>query len=382
MLARIHPGYKLSTPILANSVRLVQSWTLFYDSAVIPAASMPTSATDASTSARWLLLIHQIPRKPDYLRVKIGRRLERVGAVAIKNSIYVLPFSTQAVEDFQWVLREIADGGGEASICRAEFVDGLTDAEIEQLLREARARDYEEIGRRARVLLRRLPAGKVASEERRARIELELTRIRARLEAVSRIDFFDARASSSAVSLVQSIEERLRPPRAAELTQTSATPRSEMHNRVWVTREGIFVDRIASAWLIRRFIDPKATFRFVSARGYRPQPGELRFDMFEAEYTHEGDRCTFETLVRRFELEDPALSEIAEIVHDIDLRDGKFERDDARGIERVLAGIAAAYGDDASRLERGAVLFDELYALATKERARTRALREESRTAT
>lgn len=316
------------------------------------------------------MLIHQIPPKPDYLRVKIGRRLERVGAVAIKNSVYVLPLSEQATEDFQWILREIIDGGGDASICRAEFIDGLSDAEIEQLLRDARVRDYEEIVRKARELLRKAPAGRAPSDERRARIETELTRLRARLDTISRIDFFNARGSSPAISLVQSIEDRLRPVSATESQTSGAISSSGMQNRVWVTREGVFVDRIASAWLIRRFIDPQARFKFVAPKGYRPEHGELRFDMFEAEYTHEGDGCTFETLLRRFKLVDPTLSDIAEIVHDIDLRDGKFERDDARGIERVLAGIAATNADDAARLERGAALFDDLYALASAELAR------------
>jgi hypothetical protein len=325
-----------------------------------------------SSAARWLLLIHQIPRKPDYLRVKIGRRLDRLGAVAIKNSIYVLPFSTDAVEGFQWLLREITDGGGEASICRAEFVDGLTDAEIEQLVREARVRDYDEIVRRARALLRLLPLGRPVSDERRARAEAELSRIRSRLDAVSRIDFFDARASSPAAAIVQSIEERLKPPSRAHfaLPVPMAAARSEVRHRTWVTREGIFVDRIASAWLIRRFIDPEARFKFVAPKEYQPRPGELRFDMFEGEYAHESDGCTFETLLRRFRLDDPALSEIAEVVHEIDLRDGKFGREDARGIERVLAGIAAAHADDASRLERGSALFDDLYALTAAEHAR------------
>jgi hypothetical protein len=141
----------------------------------------------------------------------------------------------------------------------------------------------------------------------------------------------------------------------------------QLRGRTWVTRQGIFVDRIASAWLIRRFIDPDARFTFVAPQGYVPAPGELRFDMFQAEYTHEGDRCTFETLLRRFALDDPALVPIAEIVHDIDLKDGKFGREDALGIERVLAGIAAAHADDATRLEHGAALFDGLYALAAKE---------------
>lgn len=335
------------------------------------------AASELRTEGRWLLLIHQIPRKPDYLRVKIGRRLERVGAVAIKNSVYVLPLSEQATEDFQWILREIIDGGGDASICRAEFVDGLTDAEIEQLLRDARARDYEEIVRKARDLLRKAPAGRAASDERRVGIEAELTRLRARLDAVSRIDFFNARASSPAISLVQSIEDRLRPAASAIESQTPGTTSLSARNRVWVTREGVFVDRIASAWLIKRFIDPQARFKFVAPNGYRPEAGELRFDMFEAEYTHESDRCTFETLLRRFELDDPALSEIAEIVHDIDCRDGKFERDDARGIERVLAGVAAANADDAVRLDRGAALFDDLYALASAELARAAQLEQE-----
>jgi hypothetical protein len=305
------------------------------------------------------------------LRVKIGRRLEQIGAVAIKNSIYVLPVTTQAVEDFQWVLREIIDGGGDASICRAEFIDGLTDDEIEQRLRDARAHDYQELARRGREVLRKLPTRRAPTDEQRARTHVELARIRSKLDALARIDFFDARSSSPVASIIQSIEDRLTPmPPAVSPRSSAPTPTGQLRNRVWVTREGIFVDRIASAWLIRRFIDPSARFKFVAPQGYKPLPGELRFDMFEGEYTHEGDRCTFETLLRRFGLVDPALMEIAEVVHDIDLRDGKFERGDARGIERVLAGIAASHADDIARLERGAALFDDLYTLIMAERSR------------
>jgi len=334
-------------------------------------------AADAQGAARWLLLIHQIPRRPEYLRVKIGRRLQRVGAVAIKNSVYVLPASDQAMEDLQWVRREITEGDGDASICRAEFVDGLTDAEIERLFRDARLRDFDRVAADARELLGTLPAGRPVAAEQRERVSAELRRLRRRLDTVTAIDFFRARAGSTADALVGTIEARLtatdaqRPVRAgapAEAPTGVPTRVDEARGRTWVTREGIFVDRIASAWLIRRFNDPAATFKFVPAQGYRPAPGELRFDMFAAEYTHEGDRCTFETLLRRFRLDDPALAEIAEIVHDIDLRDDKFGRADAAGIERVLAGIAAAHPDDAARLERGAQLFDELYALLRQAR--------------
>ena len=316
---------------------------------------------------RWLLLIHQIPPKPDYLRVKIGRRLQRVGAVPIKNSVYVLPARPQSLEDFQWIRTEIVDGGGDASICEAGFVDGLTDGELEGLLREARAGDYEEVAQKARALLRKVPAGRQPNEERRTRLEAELKRLRERIEAIVRIDFFGSAASSEATSLLETIEERLDAWPTKPVESPTATTRADVQNRVWVTREGIFVDRIASAWLIRRFIDPQARFKFVAPKGYRPQKGELRFDMFEAEFTHEGDRCTFETLLRRFALDDPALLEIAEVVHEIDLHDDKFDRGDAKGIERVLAGIARAHTDDASRLERGAALFDDLYTLITAE---------------
>lgn len=331
---------------------------------------MPASEIPAG---QWLLLIHSIPPKPDYFRVKIGRRLQRIGAAAIKNSVYVLPATEQAMEDFQWILREIVEGGGEASICRSAFVDGLTDGEIERLFHAARARDYEDITAEARTILKTLPSGRRLPPEQRAVAEDALSKLRRRFAAVGRIDFFGPPSRGGTREALDEIEARLRPP-AGEVP-APARPLGQDHVRgcTWVTRQGIFVDRIASAWLIRRSIDPEARFKFVAPqeqRGYRPKPAELRFDMFEAEYTHEGDRCTFETLLRRFGLDDPALAEIAEIVHDIDLKDSKFGREDAVGIERVLAGIAAASANDAARLERGAGLFDDLYALFTSKDAR------------
>ena len=315
----------------------------------------------------WLLLIHQIPPKPDYFRVRVGRRLARVGAVAIKNSVYVLPATEQTMEDFQWILREIVEGGGEASICRSSFIEGLTDGEIEQLFHEARSRDYDDILVEARVTLKSLPAGRRVPAERRAEAEEALAKLSRRFAAAAKIDFFETDRRRSATHALREIEDRLRSATVEPAAPTPPVDREQCRGRTWVTRQGVFVDRIASAWLIRRFIDPDARFKFVTPQGYRPKAGELRFDMFEAEYTHEGDRCTFEALLSRFSLGDPALAEIAEIVHDIDLKDGKFNRDDAPGIERVLAGIAGTYPDDGARLERGAQLFDELYALLRRE---------------
>ena len=323
-----------------------------------------------SPAPRWVLLIHQIPPKPDYFRVKVGRRLQRLGAVAIKNSVYVLPRSDETVEDFQWQMREVVAGGGEASVCEANFVDGLTDSEIEALFRTARDADYCEIVAAAQRLRKALPNGaRPPRIDGRGQIEAEFNRLKRRLTDIVAIDFFGAPTRREAHEELAGIEARLRPPGARP--RASAAPVAPPGGATWVTRVGVHVDRIASAWLIRRFIDPQARFKFVPPEGYRPRPGELRFDMFEAEYTHEGEACTFETLAARFAADDGAIRVIGQIVHDIDYKEGKFGRPETPGVERLIAGIAKQHGDDSARLELGAALFDALYAaLAVNETAR------------
>jgi hypothetical protein len=141
-----------------------------------------------------------------------------------------------------------------------------------------------------------------------------------------------------------------------------------LKGRVWVTRIGVHVDRIGCAWLVRRFIDANARFKFVPPKGYVPESNELRFDMFDAEFTHEGDRCSFEVLMSRAGLDDPALTAIAEIVHDIDLKDEKFGREESPGIKTLINGICADTRDDDERLLRGAAIFDDLYAVFGRKR--------------
>jgi hypothetical protein len=328
--------------------------------------AIPDSPIDElSTSAdRWLLLVHQIPPKPDYLRIKIGRRLQRVGAIAAKNSVYVLPASRQALEDFQRIRREILDGGGEAFIARGSFLDGMNDAGIRQLFQAARSADFEEIAATARTLA---TVGASAARSLTPNPAHVLARLRRRFDVLVTIDYFEAPARRAAATALEATAAGLAA--VAKPSLAGSLGSGAYRGRTWVTREGIFVDRIASAWLIARFIDPDARFKFVEPRDYKPRSGELRFDMFGGEFTHVGDRCTFETLLERFALEDPVLHSIAEVVHAIDLRDGKFAREDAPGVERVLAGIARAHPDDTARLERGRQLFDELYASFDGERA-------------
>ena len=315
-----------------------------------------------SNEGRWLLLIHQLPPKPDYFRVKIWRRLQRLGAVAIKNSVYVLPKNDQTQEDFQWVLREIVEGGGDASLCEARFVEGLSDDQVEALFQAARGAEYDQIVEEARRLAEiPVPDGQI-EETRRTKSEVDLARLKRRLAEVVAIDFFGAPGREAAEGLVSGVEARMRDKRLGKETgNVTATRREDLQGKTWVTRKGIYVDRMASAWFVRRFIDSGARFKFVPAKGYKPLPDELRFDMFEAEFTHEGDRCSLEVLIERTGLNEPALGPIAEIVHDIDLKDSKFGRQETIGIERLIAGIAMANKDDETRLARGEAVFDDLY---------------------
>jgi hypothetical protein len=298
----------------------------------------------AARKTEWLLLIHQIPPKPDYFRVKVRRRLQRVGAVALKNSVYLLPRREETREDFEWLVREIQAEGGDATLCRGSLLAGTTDEEIETMFRTEREAEYAAIARDARALAE----GGEPSEE-------ELARLRRRLDETERIDFFGAPGRDAAE---QALAESSRPAGGDPV----AGGEPAVGGATWVTRAGIKVDRIGSAWLIRRFIDPTARFKFVPAKGYRAEPGELRFDMYQGEFTHEGDRCTFETLLLRFGLTDPALRALGEIVHDVDCKDEKFGRAEAAGIASLVGGLVLAYPDDAERLERGAAVFEGLYA--------------------
>ncbi|HUR95304.1 MAG TPA: chromate resistance protein ChrB domain-containing protein [Gemmatimonadales bacterium] len=303
-----------------------------------------TSAQGGRVKAReWLALIHQIPPKPDYFRVKVRRRLQRIGAVPLKNSVYLLPRRAETREDFEWLAREIQAEGGDATLCRLSLLTGTTDEEIEAMFRAERDADYASVAQDARAL------GESPSEE-------ALTRLRTRMEETERIDYFRASGRDAAEQAIAAAARS----GADEPASDVSVPR--VRGATWVTRTGIKVDRIASAWLIRRFIDADARFKFVPAKGYRPEAGELRFDMFQGEFTHEADRCTFETLLARFGLTDSALRAIGEIVHDVDCKDGKFGRPEAAGIAPLIAGLALAYPDDGDRLERGAAVFEGLYA--------------------
>jgi len=317
------------------------------------------------SEGKWLLLIHQIPPKPAYFRVKIWRRLQSLGAVAIKNAVYVIPRNEESFEDFQWILRQIVEGGGEASICGVGFLEGLTDEQVEAMFQAARDADYTQIAEEAKSLVDSIFSTAAAiTDEDKARLEANLNRLRKRFSSVFAIDFFGAPGRESAETLIEHLDVRLKEAQKKSEPAKSESEKPDLtvlRGRTWVTRKGLYVDRIACAWLIRRFIDPDAQFRFVSSKGYRPRTGEIRFDMFEGEFTHEGDLCSYEVLVKQFFQADQALIEISKIIHDLDLKDTKFKQSETAGIGGLITGLASAHKSDEARLERGSAIFDDLY---------------------
>jgi hypothetical protein len=321
------------------------------------AHSKPTQHTPSS-GARWVLFMPGIPAKPASLRVKIWRRLQAIGAVGLRGSLYALPNREECVELFEWVARELRELGGQASICEGRFLDDGTDDEIERRFIDARNADYEDIAGAARQLAKQLDAKRLAPD-RVARIAEQHAKLVQRLGEVAAIDFTHVPGRDAVEGLLAAVARAL--PRdgaaASEPLEVVARP----SGATWVTRTGVHVDRIASAWLIRRFIDPAAAFKFVPAKGYAPRPGELRFDMFEAEFTHVGDRCTFEVLVERMALRDAALTAIGEIIHDLDLRDDRFGRDETAGVRSAIDGICTIARGDDQRIAAASPMLDGLY---------------------
>ncbi|AHE55303.1 chromate resistance protein ChrB domain-containing protein [Sphingomonas sanxanigenens] len=302
--------------------------------------------------ARWLALLHQLPTKPPYLRVKIWRRLQAIGAVPLKNAVHVLPRTSANEAVFRALLDEIVAGGGDATLVDGVLLAGQSDKDIRALFDAARDADYAEIADTARRLIETGPAS-----------EAEIARLQKRLAEVGALDPFGAHGRQQAEAALAELDRRRG--EHPDIARTDAAPDlpGDLTGRIWVTRSGVHVDRIACAWLIRRFIDRDARFRFVAGRSHAPTPGELRFDMADAEFTHEGERCSFETLLLRAgPADDAALVAIGEIIHDLDIGDGRFGRPETAGLGAMLQAICATSDADEERIARASDIFDQFHA--------------------
>jgi hypothetical protein len=299
-------------------------------------------------SESWLLLLHTVPSRHGAARLALWRQLKRMGAVPFKTSACVLPDRPEFYESFQWLAQRVREQGGDATIIRTAHVDGVTDAELRRLFQQARAADYAEITKDARALLP--PKGR-----RFNAAPAGLEKLRARFAAVREIDFFDAPAAASCEALLLRLAEG-----PARTAAARVLPRRSYQGRKWLTRPRPEVDRIGSAWLIARFIDSRAQFVFGDSPAAHRDA--LPYDMTGVEFGHQGDDCTFETLLKRFALtDDRALRQLAAIIHDADLGDGKHGRHEGAGLLAVFRGWARAGWTDEKILEHGFACFDGLH---------------------
>jgi hypothetical protein len=307
----------------------------------------------ATPRSDWLALLHQLPTKPPYLRVKIWRRLQAIGAVPLKNAAHVLPRSEANEGTLLELLSEIVASGGEAILLDAQLIAGQNDGDVRALFDAARDADYDEIAQTARRLLDTGPASGA-----------DIAKLQKRFAEVSALDFFGAHGRQEAEAALAELDrQRYQHPDVSRSEPAAADEPIELQGRTWVTRSGVHVDRIACAWLIRRFIDADARFKFVDGRSYAPAPGELRFDMVDAEFTHEGDRCSFETLLLRASLtNDGALVAIGEIIHDLDIGDAKFNRPETSGLGAMLSGVCASTDDDLQRIAQASNALNQFHA--------------------
>lgn len=314
---------------------------------------------------KWLFLVHQLQTPRSRERVKIWRLTKKVGAVLYRNSVYALPYSKERLEDFQWLCQQIRDASGEASVFVSESHDAKEDRALQALFQRSREEDYAAIQSAAEKLLERIRRAKEAPQLSASLLKTlakEAKLLNGSFAEVQEIDFFNTPLSKKVHTALEQIKTHLAAiaPQRESPQSLKRYSRKAFQGKIWTTREHIHIDRLCSAWLIRRFIDPKA--RFVFAPETKLPKDAIPFDVFGAEFSHHGEDCTFETLLKAFQLKDKALAVIAEIVHDIDVKDQKFGRPEAAGIDAVVRALAEAFKDDHKILAAGATLLNALYA--------------------
>jgi hypothetical protein len=301
-----------------------------------------------SRKLSWLLLTFSLPTKRASQRVEVWRKLQRCGTVPLGNSGYLLPNDRANEERFEWLASAIRKYGGEASVVRVQSIDNISSPQLMARFGEARAKDYRELMREIRQF--------TAMPQQEQGIG-RLSRLRSRFQEIVEVDFFGSPLQRRVAELLASADAR----RAAKPKQEAVKiDRKSYRNKMWVTRPKPGVDRSASAWLIRRFIDPKARFAF--AHEDQVPDEAVPYDMFHGDgFGHRGEDCTFETLQKDFRIRDAKVHAIAEIIHDADLHDGKFGRKEGYGVDEILKGWARKGLSDDQLLERGMELIEGLY---------------------
>lgn len=308
----------------------------------------------------WLLFVHQLPADASNLRVRVWRRLQQIGALAMKQAVYVLPDSSGAREDFEWLRREVEDGGGQAAVLVSHGIDTAVDSALVKGFREARQQAYQAIASEAEAVLRARERWQTRRRGKAPDVARSLDTLRQRFIANRQLDVFGSAGREEVAALLRRLDALSAGPAVASTRALGTLDPDAYRGRLWVTRLQPGVDRMSCAWLIRHFIDPAARFGFAADVAHAPA-GAVSFDMYGGDFTHRGERCTFEELSDAFGIRDAAVMRMAAIVHDLDFRDGRFGAPDAALIGTLVDGLGRAHQDDAVLLEHGITLFDALY---------------------
>ena len=322
---------------------------------------VPKSPSRRGQPHRWLLFVHQLPTNPSNLRVRTWRRLQDLGALPVKQAVYVLPDTPATREDFEWLKTEVNHAGGSASVFAADTIDRWSDDALVEEFRRSRQAAYSALARDVEKTVTRASRGRTARRTRAPAMPRLLHTFRTRLNQIDAIDFFGSAGRDRVRQLLDKLDEPATRP-GGRTSSDATTPEglTAYQGRLWITRPRPGVDRMGCAWLIHRFIDPQARFGFAEDREAVPESG-VPFDMFGVEFSHQADGCTFETLCRIFNIRDAAVSRIAAIVHDLDLKDGRFAAPEAATVAAMIEGLQLANPDDDMLLDRGMTLFDSLY---------------------
>jgi DNA-binding protein H-NS len=324
-------------------------------------------ATMPKTSPQeWLLIFYSVPSHPVSNRMMIWRKLAKAGAVQLKGAVYILPATEEHEELLQWLIGEVKSMGGDGAFVKSAEIRTMTDADIRRLFTMQADQEYHQLEKALDVLERKLQSiRKGTKNEEGKRLADQVVKFTKEFEGVAKRDFFDSSTGQAMKKRIYALEAGLRdagkkaPKETASVTARRA---QDYQGKIWATRKNPFVDRMASAWLIKRFIDPKASFVFIDERDVASLDNStLAFDVRGATFTHVGELCTFEVLVKSFGIKDKAVKKIAEVVHDLDVRDDKYGKPETTGVEDILAGIRKTAKNDADGLERGMAAFEMLY---------------------
>jgi hypothetical protein len=314
----------------------------------------------------WLLIFYSVPSHPVSNRMKIWRKLAKAGGVQLKGAVYILPATEEHEEFLQWLIGEVKSMGGDGAFVRTAEVKTMTEADIRELFLRQADEGYRGFEKNLDALERKVQSfRKGAQGDEGGKLADLANKLAKELDEHHKRDFFSSPLGVVMQKRMQALAAVLRGiGRAAAETPAAIKSKSieDYQGRAWATRKKPFIDRMASAWLIKRFIDPKASFLFIEEHEIAGLDGRVAaFDVRGAEFTHVGELCTFEVLIKSFGIRDKAVRKIAEIVHDLDVKDEKYGKPEAAGVEEILSGIRKTTKNDADALERGMAVFEMLY---------------------